>query len=139
MQVGLHLRGFDAEAQEVYEGLFGDDPEDLDVLYSYTHFLAFGLGDAPSALKLVKAAHDARAARPRRQTGRTLGAALADQCQAELRRTRGELLALHQHLQQACAAALDAAGLSVAGTLLAAAAADVPSARGWKLRSEKPP
>ena len=134
--VALHLKGFDAEAQEIYEGLFGDDPEDLDVLYSYTRFLAFGLGDTQSALRLLQASQDARAARPPRQTARTLSESLVKQFQAELARTRAALLGLHEHVQQACAAALDAAGLGVSGTLLAAAAAEVPSARGWALRSE---
>jgi hypothetical protein len=134
--VGLHLRGFDAEAQDIYEGLFGNDPEDLDVLYSYTHFLAYGLGDTKSALRVIKASQEARTAQPRRQTARTLAETLLEQLLAELRRNRTALLALHQHVQQECAAAVDAAGLAVSGMLLAAAAADVPSARGWTLQTD---
>jgi hypothetical protein len=136
--ISLHIKGFNAEAQDIYESLFGDDPESTDVLYNYMSFLAFGIGDTRSAFKLIKSALDAKAAAPRRQTARALQARMLDQLQAETRRVRQDLGALHQHVADTCAAVAAESSLAVTGALITAVAAQVPAAHGWTLVSEQP-
>ena len=135
--ISLHIKGFNAEAQDIYESLFGDDPENTDLLYNYMSFLAFGIGDTRSAFKLIKSALDAQAAVPRRQTARALGERLLDQLQVETRRVRQGLSALHQHVADACAAAAAASGLAVTGAMLTAVAAQIPAAHGWTLATDR--
>jgi hypothetical protein len=136
--ISLHIKGFNAEAQDTYESLFGDDPENTDVLYNYMSFLAFGIGDTRSALNLIKSALDAKAAAPRRQTARALTERMLDQLQAEMRRVRQGLFAIHQHAADTCAEVAAASGLAVSGAMLTAAAAQIPAVHGWTLVSDRP-
>jgi hypothetical protein len=129
----LHARGLREDVEELFEGLFADDPSDPAALLNYTALL---LPTDPHAVvgKLERAGYAAEGgrARPSPGGGGALAATALGHFEAELHRTRAGLFALHDHVHRSCAGALGGAGF--VGTQLAAIAAAIPSARGWTLR-----